>query len=54
MDSLLGATWFVFMCSCLVTLILILYFCTQSNKVVTAAKEGAFKATVEWFINYMQ
>lgn len=24
-----------------------------SNKVVTAAKEGAFKATVEWFINYM-
>ncbi|KAF8262489.1 dienelactone hydrolase endo-1,3,1,4-beta-D-glucanase [Lactarius quietus] len=25
-----------------------------SNPVVTAAKEGAFKATVEWFINYMQ
>jgi len=25
-----------------------------TNKVVTAAKEGAFKATVEWFINYMQ
>ncbi|KAH9066713.1 alpha/beta-hydrolase [Lactarius vividus] len=24
------------------------------NPVVTAAKEGAFKAIVEWFINYMQ
>ncbi|KAF8271806.1 alpha/beta-hydrolase [Lactarius quietus] len=25
-----------------------------TNPKVTAAKEGAFKATVEWFINYMQ
>ncbi|KAI9458919.1 chlorocatechol-degradation protein [Lactarius psammicola] len=25
-----------------------------TNPVVTAAKEGAFKATVEWFINHMQ
>ncbi len=28
--------------------------CAQTNPVVTAAKEGAFKAIVEWFINYMQ
>jgi len=25
-----------------------------TNPVVSAAKEGAFKATVEWFINYLQ
>ena len=55
MDSLFAVTRFVFACSHhLVTSRLILYLCTQKDPAVAAGKEGAFKASVEWFINYLK
>lgn len=54
MDSWFAVTRFVFACAHLVTSRLILYLCTQKDAVVTTAKEGAFKASVEWFINYLK